>query len=90
MLWAQGLPSRQIRPVCPVIGEAADVVFSILCVPPGSDFSCFIITVQERKCKRKFMVLKCENVENRKSKKGVKIGIDQGCEGSLIAEYVKI
>lgn len=36
------------------------------------------------------MVLKCENVENRKSKKGVKIGIDQGCEGSLIAEYVKI
>ena len=44
----------------------------------------------ERKCKRKFMVLKCENVENRKSKKGVKIGIDQGCEGSLIVEYVKI
>ena len=44
----------------------------------------------ERKCKRKFMILKCENVENRKSKKGVKIGIDQGYEGSLIAEYVKI
>lgn len=49
--------------------EAADVVFSILCVPPGSDFSCLIITVQERKCKRKFMILKCENVESRKIKK---------------------
>lgn len=36
------------------------------------------------------MVLKCENVENRKSKKGVKIGIDQRYKGSLIAEYVKI
>lgn len=77
MLWAQGLPRRQIRPVCPVIGEAAGVVFSILCVPPGSDFSCLIITVQERKCKRKFMILKCENVKTEVPR-------------ALIAEQVKI
>ena len=40
---------------------------------------------------KKIMISQCENVESRKIKNTeVEIGIDQGYEGSLIAEYVKI
>jgi hypothetical protein len=37
------------------------------------------------------MILKCENIEDRKVlETECKIGIDQACGGSLIAEYVEI